>query len=53
MTHNITFVWILSLVNLGIIFMAGLFTYESFREEEPRAPKIGAGVRPSTSFLAC
>jgi reductive dehalogenase len=41
MTHNISFVWILSLVNLGIICMAGLFTYESFREEEPRAPKIG------------
>jgi reductive dehalogenase len=35
MTHNISFVWILSLVNLGIICMAGLFTYESFREEEP------------------
>ena len=44
MIDNLAFVWILSLVNLGIICMAGLFTYESFREEEPRAPKIGVAL---------
>jgi reductive dehalogenase len=45
MIYENTFIWILSLVNLGIIGMAGLFTYESIREQEPRAPKIGgAGV---------
>ena len=44
MTFDSTFVWILSLVNLGILGMAGLFTYESIREQEPRAPKFGAAA---------
>jgi len=38
------FAWLLSLVNLGLIGMAGLFTYESIREQEPRAPKIGGAA---------
>jgi cytochrome b561 len=37
-------IWILFLVNLAIICMAFLFTYESIREQEPRAPKWGAAL---------
>ncbi len=44
MNNSITFIWILSLINLGMIGMAGLFTYESICEQEPRAPKFGAAV---------
>ncbi|RLB22016.1 MAG: hypothetical protein DRG76_07700 [Deltaproteobacteria bacterium] len=44
MAENPYFVWILSLVNFGIICMAGLFTYESIREQERRASKIGAAL---------
>jgi reductive dehalogenase len=44
MTFDSTFAWILSLVNLGILGMAGLFTYESIREQEPRAPKFGSAA---------
>ncbi|MBW1800860.1 MAG: hypothetical protein JRJ85_09025, partial [Deltaproteobacteria bacterium] len=44
MTNNLIFIWIVSLVNLGIIGMAILFTYESIREQEPRAPKFGAAA---------
>ncbi|MBW2048812.1 MAG: reductive dehalogenase [Deltaproteobacteria bacterium] len=36
--------WVLSLINLGFIMVAALFTYESVREQEARAPKIGAAV---------
>jgi ferredoxin len=35
------FVWILSLVNLSFLAAAALFSYESIREQEPRAPKLG------------
>jgi reductive dehalogenase len=42
MTFDTVLVWILSVINLGIVGMAGLFTYECVREQEPRAPKIGA-----------
>jgi reductive dehalogenase len=42
MTFDTTFILILSLVNLAILCVAGLFTYESVREQEPRAPKFGA-----------
>jgi len=35
-------VWMLSIINGGILALATLFTYESLREQEPRAPKIGA-----------
>ncbi|MGD8883774.1 MAG: hypothetical protein PVI82_17880, partial [Desulfobacterales bacterium] len=38
------FIWILFLVNLAIICMACLFTCESIREQEPRAPKWGAAL---------
>ncbi|MBW2208631.1 MAG: hypothetical protein JRG79_17125, partial [Deltaproteobacteria bacterium] len=44
MSDSPTFIWILSLINLGIIGMAGLFAYESVREEEPRAPKMAAAA---------
>jgi len=44
MISNPSFIWILSLVNLAIIGMALLFTYESIREQEPRAPKWGAAL---------
>ncbi len=44
MIHSPAFVWILSLVNLGVIGMAAWFTYESVREEEPRAPKMAAAA---------
>jgi reductive dehalogenase len=44
MISNPSFIWILSLVNLAIICMALLFTYESIREQEPRAPKWGAAL---------
>ena len=44
MSFEPTFIWILSLINLAIIGMAGLFTYESIREQEPRAPKIGGAA---------
>jgi reductive dehalogenase len=44
MISNPYFIWILSLVNLAILCMAFLFTYESFREQEPRAPKWGAAL---------
>ena len=44
MISNPAFIWILSLVNLAIICMALLFTYESNREQEPRAPKWGAAL---------
>lgn len=37
-------VWILSLINFGMIGIAGLFTYESVREQEIRASKIGWGL---------
>lgn len=33
---------VLSTVNIGFLLLAVLFTYESVREQEPRAPKIGA-----------
>ncbi len=36
--------WILSLINLGIMGMAGLFMYESIREQELRASKIGGAA---------
>lgn len=42
MMNNPIFIWILFLVNLAIIGLALLFTYESIREQEPRAPKFGA-----------
>ena len=35
------FVLILSVVNLAILIGIGLFIYESIREQEPRAPKVG------------
>jgi len=38
------FIWILFLVNSTILCMASLFTYESNREQEPRAPKWGAAL---------
>jgi len=44
MIFGSAFAGILSAVNLAIIGMAGLFTYESIREQEPRAPKIGGAV---------
>lgn len=37
-------VWVLSLVNLLIMGMARLFTYESVREQEIRASKIGGAA---------
>ena len=36
------FVLILSAVNLAILIAIGLFIYESIREQEPRAPKVGS-----------
>ncbi len=44
MSVDTALLWILSLINLGIISMIGLFTYESIREHESRAPKIGAAA---------
>ncbi len=44
MSLDTALIWILSLINLGIISMIGLFTYESIREQESRAPKIGAAA---------
>jgi len=43
-TGDTVWVWTLSLVNLGTLGVAGLFTYESIREQEHRAPKIGAAA---------
>ena len=44
MSLDTALIWILSLINLGIISIIGLFTYESIREQESRAPKIGAAA---------
>jgi hypothetical protein len=44
MINHPSFIWILSLVNLTILCMATLFTYESIREQEPKAPKWGAAL---------
>lgn len=44
MISNPSFIWILSVVNLAILCMASLFTYESIREQEPRAPRWGAAL---------
>ncbi len=41
MQNNLAFILILFVVNLVIIGMAGLFTYMSIEEQEPRAPKFG------------
>jgi reductive dehalogenase len=35
---------ILLIFDIGLIGLAMLFTYESVREQEPRAPKVGVGV---------
>ena len=51
MSNSQTFIWILSLVNLGIVGMAALFTYESIREEEPRAPKLGGAATAFHLFI--
>lgn len=42
MSFDTFLAWGVSLINMGFLGMAGLFTYESLREQEPRAPKIGA-----------
>ncbi len=51
MENSTVFIWALSLANLGCIGMAALFTYESIREEEPRAPKVGAAAAGFHFFL--
>ena len=51
MSNSPIFVWIISLINLGFISMAALFTYESMREKEPRAPKVASAVTAFHLFL--
>jgi len=44
MSSSGIFALVLSVVNLAILIGIGLFIYESIREQEPRAPKVGAFV---------